>query len=453
MANIPKGTRDFLPFEMVRRSYIFDTIRNVFIHHGYLPIETPAIELTETLTGKYGDEGDKLIFRILNSGDYLKKLPPNFELNEQAHKEMLPFISEKALRYDLTVPFARFVSKHRNEINFPFKRYQIQPVWRADNPQKGRYREFYQCDVDVIGSNSLLNELDLMIMVRAVFAQLNLPVCLKYNNRKILSAIAEKLLIENLFTEFTIALDKIEKVGKEKVLGELQHRGFTAQQLEQLNPVFNLSGSTKEKLEWLETFLSESEIGKVGIAEAKELNALFQKYNDSNCELVFDLTLARGLNYYTGSIFEVKSSIGNFNSSICGGGRYDDLTGIFGMPNVSGVGISFGADRIYDVLLENNLFPNQLNSSVKALIINFGTEEIAHALDLLNVLYDHNISCELYPDDTKIKKQIDYAMKKNIPYVIIAGKEEIKSGTYNLKDIVSGIQQTYSLNELINTLK
>lgn len=449
MATIPKGTRDFLPDEMVRRTFIFETIKNVFVNHGYVPIETPAIENIETLTGKYGDEGDKLIFRILNSGDYLKKVSEDISIDRSSHKELLPFISGKALRYDLTVPFARFVSSHRNNLVFPFKRYQIQPVWRADNPQKGRYREFFQCDVDVVGSDSLLNELDLMIMVKEIFSSLNLPVILKYNNRKILYGITERANISDRFTEFTIALDKLEKIGKEKVLLELKERGFNSDQLKILDPIFELHPKSEDSLVWLSSFLSDSKVGVEGVREATSLKKMFEPYQSDQCDLQFDITLARGLNYYTGAIFEVKANQGNFGSSICGGGRYDDLTGIFGLKNVSGVGISFGADRIYDVLLENNLFPKSLYDTVKLLVINFGGDELSHALQLVQQMRENHISCELYPDPAKLKKQIDYAAKKGIMYVLIAGSEEIHSGKYNIKNIVSGDQIALTLPGII----
>jgi histidyl-tRNA synthetase len=412
---IPKGTRDFSPAELARRDHIFYTIRSVYQLYGYKPIETPSMENLSTLMGKYGEEGDRLIFRILNSGDFLSKVS-----DEQIEKRDLPAISarmcEKALRYDLTVPFARYVVQYQHQITFPFKRYQIQPVWRADRPQKGRYREFFQCDADVIGSDSLYNEAELLQIIDQVFERLGLKVAIKVNNRKILAGIAGYIGFEDKITDITTAIDKIEKIGLEKVEEELAGRGLPVAAIEKLRPVLLIQGTTKEKLKALEEILVGSETGRKGIEEISEMFSILE-VSPLACEVELDLTLARGLNYYTGAIIEVKSlevPIG----SICGGGRYDDLTGIFGLPGVSGVGVSFGADRIYDVMLELDRFPARLGAFSRLLAVNFGPAERNYCMPLLNQLRQNGISCEMYPEPVKMKKQMQYADKYNIPFVL-----------------------------------
>ena len=431
--SIPKGTRDFSPVEMMRRNYIFSTIRSVFELNGYAPIETPAMENLSTLLGKYGDEGDKLLFKILNSGDYAAKLQPS-ELTEASK------ICEKGLRYDLTVPFARFVVQHQSEIVFPFKRYQIQPVWRADRPQKGRYREFYQCDVDVIGSKSLLNEVELVGIVEDVFARLGISVTLKMNNRKILYGIAEVMGHADKMIDITVAIDKLEKIGLDNVKAELAERGIDEAAVAKLQPILELSGTTAEKLDTLETILADSETGLLGVAEMRKVfDCVAAAGYKLNVEL--DLSLARGLNYYTGAIFEVKANdfaIG----SICGGGRYDNLTGIFGMPDVSGVGISFGADRIYDVMVGLNLFPENLTAATKIVFVNLGEKEALASLALVNQLRQRGISAELYPDSAKMKKQMEYANRRQIPYVVIIGSNELEQGVATVKNMATGEQET-----------
>ena len=431
--SIPKGTRDFSPVEMMRRNYIFNTIRSVFEKHGYAPIETPAMENLSTLLGKYGDEGDKLLFKILNSGDYAAKLQLS-ELTEASK------ICEKGLRYDLTVPFARFVVQHQSEIVFPFKRYQIQPVWRADRPQKGRYREFYQCDVDVIGSKSLLNEVELVGIVEEVFSRLGISVTLKMNNRKILYGIAEVMGHADKMIDITVAIDKLEKIGLDNVKAELAERGIEEAAVAKLQPILELSGTTAEKLNTLETILADSETGLLGVAEMRTVfDSVAAAGHKLNVEL--DLSLARGLNYYTGSIFEVKANdfaIG----SISGGGRYDNLTGIFGMPDVSGVGISFGADRIYDVMVGLNLFPENLTAATKIVFVNLGEKEALASLALVNQLRQRGISAELYPDSAKMKKQMEYANRRQIPYVVIIGSNELEQGVATVKNMATGEQET-----------
>ncbi len=431
--SIPKGTRDFSPVEMMRRNYIFSTIRSVFELNGYAPIETPAMENLSTLLGKYGDEGDKLLFKILNSGDYAAKLQPS-ELTEASK------ICEKGLRYDLTVPFARFVVQHQSEIVFPFKRYQIQPVWRADRPQKGRYREFYQCDVDVIGSKSLLNEVELVGIVEDVFNRLGINVTLKMNNRKILYGIAEVMGHADKMIDITVAIDKLEKIGLDNVKAELAERGIDEAAVAKLQPILELSGTTAEKLDTLEAILADSETGLLGVAEMRKVfDCVATAGYKLNVEL--DLSLARGLNYYTGAIFEVKANdfaIG----SICGGGRYDNLTGIFGMPDVSGVGISFGADRIYDVMVGLNLFPENLTVATKIVFVNLGEKEALASLALVNQLRQRGISAELYPDSAKMKKQMEYANRRQIPYVVIIGSNELEQGVATVKNMATGEQVT-----------
>ena len=441
--SIPKGTRDFSPVEMMRRDYIFNTIRSVFRLNGYSPIETPAMENLSTLLGKYGDEGDKLLFKILNSGDYASKLQPS-ELAEASK------ICEKGLRYDLTVPFARFVVQHQNDIVFPFKRYQIQPVWRADRPQKGRYREFYQCDVDVIGSKSLLNEVELVGIVERVFDKLGISVTLKMNNRKILFGIAEVMGHADKMIDITVAIDKLEKIGLDNVKAELSERGIDEQAVAKLQPILELSGTTAEKLATLKDILASSPTGLLGVEEMQKVfDYIATAGFKLNVEL--DLSLARGLNYYTGAIFEVKANdfaIG----SICGGGRYDNLTGIFGMPDVSGVGISFGADRIYDVMVGLDLFPAEIGCSTKVLFVNLGEAEAMASLVAVNKLRDAGVSAELYPDSAKMKKQMESANRRGIPYVAIIGSNELEQGVVTLKNMVTGEQQTVSTDSLVEIL-
>ena len=441
--SIPKGTRDFSPVEMMRRDYIFNTIRSVFRLNGYSPIETPAMENLSTLLGKYGDEGDKLLFKILNSGDYASKLQPS-ELAEASK------ICEKGLRYDLTVPFARFVVQHQNDIVFPFKRYQIQPVWRADRPQKGRYREFYQCDVDVIGSKSLLNEVELVGIVERVFDKLGISVTLKMNNRKILFGIAEVMGHADKMIDITVAIDKLEKIGLNNVKAELSERGIDEQAVAKLQPILELSGTTAEKLATLKDILANSPTGLLGVEEMQKVfDYIATAGFKLNVEL--DLSLARGLNYYTGAIFEVKANdfaIG----SICGGGRYDNLTGIFGMPDVSGVGISFGADRIYDVMVGLDLFPAEIGCSTKVLFVNLGEAEAMASLVAVNKLRDAGVSAELYPDSAKMKKQMESANRRGIPYVAIIGSNELEQGVVTLKNMVTGEQQTVSTDSLVEIL-
>ncbi len=447
--SIPKGTRDFSPEEMMRRNFIFDTIKEIFQRFGYLPIETPAIENLSTLTGKYGEEGDRLLFKILNSGDYLKKTnEEDFEspnLNKLAVK-----ICEKGLRYDLTVPFARYVVQNRNDITFPFKRYQIQPVWRADRPQRGRYREFYQCDVDVIGSNSLINEVELVLIIDEVFNKLGIETIIKINNRKILSGIAEVIGEADKMIDITIAIDKLEKIGLEKVNEELTAKGLSKQAIEKLQPILNLEGILQEKFPKLQEILKDSKIGMEGIEELMTVLRYLKDLKLKN-KWTFDLTLARGLNYYTGAIFEVVAKDIKFGS-ICGGGRYDDLTGIFGLPEVSGVGISFGADRVYDVMNELNLFPEESSITSKVMFVNFGKEEEKYCLKLLKKIRESGISSELYPDSAKMKKQMKYANNKNIPYVILVGENEMKNNLLTVKDMQSGEQTETSLKKFIEKI-
>lgn len=449
--SIPKGTRDFSPLEMNRRNYIFDIIKQVFTLHGFLPIETPSMENLSTLTGKYGDEGDQLIFKILNSGDFIKGT--SLEKNEDHNpKKVAVEIAEKALRYDLTVPFARYVVMHQNEITFPFKRYQIQPVWRADRPQKGRYREFYQCDADIIGSNSLLNEVELIQLFESVFSKLNLPVIIKINNRKILSGIAEITGEGDKIIDITVAIDKLDKIGIENVIEELKNKNLSASAIDVIIPILEISGSNEEKLTALTSVLSESKVGMQGIEELREVFELSNLLNIKS-KLELDITLARGLNYYTGAIFEVKANAGSLSSSICGGGRYDDLTGIFGLPGVSGVGISFGADRIYDVLEELKLFPADASASTKLLFVNFGKSEATYLLPLLNNVRAAGIACELYPDQAKMKKQMSYADSNRIPFVAIVGEEEMNSGLFTLKNMKTGEQEKIPVEQIVEKIK
>jgi len=443
--SIPRGTRDFSPAEMLRRNYIFDTVRRNFSLFGYLPLETPAMENLSTLLGKYGEEGDRLVYRILNSGDFLADLNPS-DLSAAGSAAVSQLICEKGLRYDLTVPFARFVVQHRDEITFPFRRYQIQPVWRADKPQKGRYREFFQCDVDVIGSNSLLNELELIQIIDRIFGELKIRVTIRVNNRKILAGIADMAGEKERITDITVAVDKLDKIGKEGVRQELLQRGISAETVAKLEPVISLSGPTSSKLRELRNMLASSEEGLKGIAEMEELfGYLAMEPVTSAVEL--DLSLARGLNYYTGAIIEVRAEDAAIGS-VCGGGRYDDLTGIFGLPGVSGVGVSFGADRIYDVMLMLNIFPEQTGAATEALVVNFGREELPELLKIIRSLREAGISSEIYPDAVKLKKQFSYADAQKIPWVIIAGSDEIAEQKATVKDMRTGLQTTVSLSEL-----
>jgi histidyl-tRNA synthetase len=447
--SIPKGTRDFSPQEMVKRNYIFDTIKQVFQCYGYLPIETPAMENLSTLMGKYGDEGDKLIFKILNSGDFKDGVDMSLESKQLTNK-----ISEKALRYDLTVPFARYVVQHQHEITFPFKRYQIQPVWRADRPQKGRYREFYQCDADVIGSTSLINEVELVQLIDDVFTKLKVPVVIKINNRKILSGIAEVIGEKEKIITITVAIDKLDKIGVDGVNKELQENGVGADAIKKLQPLIEFKGTTLEKLNFLKTLLASSEIGLKGIEEVEYIFKTVDTLKLGTAKTELDITLARGLNYYTGAIFEVKANAGTLTSSICGGGRYDDLTGIFGLPNMSGVGISFGADRIYDVMEEMNLFPESVAASTKLLFVTFGEAEQNYCLPLLAQVRKAGINSEIYPDAAaKMKKQMGYADDKKIPFVVIVGGDEMQSGMLTLKDMTSGEQEKITIEKIIEKLK
>jgi histidyl-tRNA synthetase len=448
--SIPKGTRDFIPQEVIRRNYIFNTISTVFKQYGYLPIETPAMENLSTLMGKYGEEGDKLLFKILNSGDFLQHSDPSELVNKNSNK-ILSSIAEKGLRYDLTVPFARFVVQHQNELTFPFKRYQIQPVWRADRPQAGRYREFFQCDVDVIGSNSLLNEVELLQIIDEVFNRLNISVLIKLNNRKILTGIAEIIGQPDKIIPITVAIDKIDKIGFEAVIQELRNQDLSDDSILRLQPILQMEGDNQHKLKVIREVLADSSIGLIGVDELQRVFQLIESAGiQTNIEL--DLTLARGLNYYTGAILEVKSmevAIG----SICGGGRYDDLTGIFGLPGMSGVGISFGADRIYDVLNQLNRFPQDQLSSTQVLFLNFGEKDEAYILKVLTEVRRAGISAEYYPDAAKLKKQMTYADKKEIPFVVFIGDDEIIGQKVSLKNMQTGDQEQISLSEMIDRLK
>ena len=443
--SIPKGTRDFLPAEMARRNYIFDTIRSVFRAFAFEPIETPSLENLSTLMGKYGEEGDKLLFKVLNSGDFMEGV----DFQQDYHK-VAPQICDRGLRYDLTVPFARFVVQHRDQVVFPFRRYQLQPVWRADRPQKGRYREFYQCDADMIGSTSLLNELELVQMIDMVFGRLGINVCVKINNRKVLAGIAEMIGAPDKIVDITVAIDKLDKIGLDNVRGELAERGLTTGQIQSLDPVFSLSGSAETKIAALEQMFATVEVGRKG---AEELKELFGYINATGlkCDVELDLTLARGLNYYTGAIFEVKAKDVQIGS-ICGGGRYDNLTGIFGMPDVSGVGISFGADRIYDVLTELNAFPEGLEQAARVMFINFGPAEQAACIGIAARLRAAGISTLIYPDSAKMKKQMDFANRKQVPFVAFVGESEMKDGTVTLKNMADGTQETLTIDKMIECL-
>ncbi|MFV0553725.1 MAG: histidine--tRNA ligase [Mangrovibacterium sp.] len=448
--SIPKGTRDFSPAEMARRNYIFDSIRSVFQLYGFQPIETPAMENLSTLMGKYGEEGDKLLFKILNSGDFASKANDADLANKDSVK-LTNQISEKGLRYDLTVPFARFVVQYQNDISFPFKRYQIQPVWRADRPQKGRYREFYQCDVDIVGSDSLLNEFELVQIINQVYEKLNIRTAVKINNRKILAGIAESIGEADRIIDITVAIDKLDKIGLEKVNAELLDKGVSEDAVAKLQPILNLSGSTEEKLADIESVIGHTEIGAKGIEEMRTLFNYIASVELST-EVELDLTLARGLNYYTGAIYEVKAKDVQIGS-ITGGGRYDDLTGIFGMSGVSGVGVSFGADRIYDVMTQLNLFPEEALATTKVMFSNFGAKEEAYCLPILQKLRANGISAEIYPSEAKMKKQMTWADRKAIPFVAIVGENEMAESKVSLKNMKTGEQQLLSVEELIEVMR
>ena len=445
--SIPKGTRDFGPIEMAKRNYIFNTIRDVYARHGYTQIETPAMENLSTLMGKYGEEGDKLLFKILNSGDFLSKVSDG-ELIERSTLRLAARLCENGLRYDLTVPFARYVVQHREELQLPFKRYQIQPVWRADRPQRGRYREFYQCDADVVGSDSLLNEVELVEIMQEVFCRFGIRVCIKINNRKILTGIAEVIGAADKIVDITVAIDKLDKIGLDAVNDELRADGLSEEAIQKLQPIINLSGTNAEKLATMRQVLADTEAGLKGIDEVEFVLRTLGMPSDVD----FDLTLARGLNYYTGCIFEVKAldvEIG----SITGGGRYDNLTGIFGMPGLSGVGISFGADRIYDVLDQLGLYPKDATQGVRLLFINFGEREATRCLQLARQVRAAGISAEVYPDAAKMKKQMSYANARQIPFVALIGEQELADGTISLKNMTTGEQQTLSPEQLIAALR
>lgn len=448
--SIAKGTRDFSPIEMAKRNYIFNTIKEVFLLYGFQQIETPAMENLSTLMGKYGEEGDKLLFKILNSGDYLKSAPDDL-LENRDYIHLITKISEKGLRYDLTVPFARYVVMHRNEIQFPFKRYQIQPVWRADRPQKGRYREFYQCDADVVGSDSLMNEVELISMIDEVFHRFGVNITIKVNNRKVLSGIAEIIGEPEKIVDITVAIDKIDKIGIDNVNAELLEKGLPQSAVDALQPLLSLSGSNEEKLDSLASLLQNSEVGMKGVEELRYVLSQAQAQQPKAC-IELDVSLARGLNYYTGTILEVKAQdvvIG----SITGGGRYDNLTGVFGMPGTSGVGISFGADRIYDVLNALDLYPKDTLASTNVLFINFGDKESEVALKYVMQLRKEGIPAEIYPDATKMKKQMTYANNKNVEYVAMVGETEIANGTIALKCMESGEQENLTIHQVIQKIQ
>ncbi|MDX9782361.1 MAG: histidine--tRNA ligase [Bacteroidales bacterium] len=445
--SIPKGTRDFSPAEMAGRDYIFNTVRSVFKKYGYSPIETPAMENLSTLLGKYGEEGDKLLFKVLNSGDAFSGVTPEMLSNNSLSIK----VCEKGLRYDLTVPFARFVVQHQNELVFPFKRYQIQPVWRADRPQKGRYREFYQCDVDVVGSNSLLNELELVQIVDEVFGKLGLSVAVKINNRKVLSGIAEVSGHSDKLIDITVAIDKIDKIGIDAVKDELKSKGIDDKAIAVIEPILSLSGTTKEKLSEIRSILSKSETGNKGVDELEELFSLIESAGIT-CNTELDLSLARGLNYYTGAIFEVKS-LEAAMGSICGGGRYDDLTGIFGLKGVSGVGISFGADRIYDVISALDRFPKDAVEGTKVLFTNMGKRELIYTIPIVKQLREAGVPAEIYTDETKLKKQFDYAEKKGIPFLAIVGEDEVTNSNISLKNLSTGEQKVVDKQDIVRCFK
>lgn len=448
--SIPKGTRDFGPIEMAKRNYIFDTIRQVYALYGFQQIETPAMETLQTLMGKYGEEGDKLLFKVLNSGDYLGKITDE-ELAGRNSLHLAAKLCEKGLRYDLTVPFARYVVMHRDELQLPFKRYQIQPVWRADRPQKGRYREFFQCDADVVGSDSLLNEVELMQIVDTVFCRFGIRVQIKINNRKILTGIAEVIGEADKIVDITVAIDKLDKIGLDNVNNELRACGIGEEAIEKLQPIISLEGSNNDKLQTIAEVLATSETGLKGVEETRFILDTLDKVGLTN-EIQLDLTLARGLNYYTGAIFEVKA-LDTPIGSITGGGRYDNLTGIFGMPGLSGVGISFGADRIYDVLNTLELYPEETLNATLVLFINFGEKEAAYCLPIISEVRKKGIRAEIYPDAAKMKKQMGYANAKAIPYVVLVGENEMKEGKVMLKNMVTGEQQLVAPEEMVDMIK
>jgi len=446
--SIPKGTRDFNPSEIAKRNYIFDTIKKNFQTYGFQPIETPSFENSDTLLGKYGEEGDRLIFKILNSGDFLRKVD-DATYAEKNSNNIAPKITEKALRYDLTVPFARYVVMHQNELDFPFKRYQIQPVWRADRPQKGRFREFFQCDADVVGSDSLLQEVELVQLYDAVFSDLKLEgATIKMNNRKILAGIAEVIGAKDLLIDFTVALDKLDKIGEDGVKKEMLAKGITEEAIEKASPLFLPQGSNNEQLERLDGLLKDSEEGKKGLNELRFILETISALGLQSVKLSIDVTLARGLNYYTGAIFEVAAPEGVKMGSIGGGGRYDDLTGIFGLKNVSGVGISFGLDRIYLVLEELDLFPEAIDRSLQVLCVNFGEKEAMAALKLVTQLRKAGIKADMYPSSAKMQKQMKYANNRNVPYVILIGEQELSNNSFVVKNMNEGSQLEYSLNNV-----
>ena len=446
--SIPKGTRDFSPSEVIKRNYIFDIVKKHFQTFGFQPIETPSFENSDTLMGKYGDEGDRLIFKILNSGDFISKVD-DVTYSSKNSSSLTPKISEKALRYDLTVPFARYVVQHQNEIDFPFKRYQIQPVWRADRPQKGRFREFYQCDADVVGSDSLLQEVELVQLYDAVFTSLKLEgVNIKLNNRKILAGIAEVIGAGNNLINFTVALDKLDKIGEEGVKKEMLAKGISETAIEKASPLFSLNGSNTEQLDKLQYLLSSSEVGTKGVEELRFILEFIEEVGLQSAKLSIDVTLARGLNYYTGAIFEVSAPQGVQMGSIGGGGRYDDLTGIFGLKNVSGVGISFGLDRIYLVLEELGLFPKTIEQSLDVLCVNFGEQEALEALRLTTQLRSAGVRADIYPSDAKMQKQMKFANSRNVPYVILLGAQELKDKTFVVKNMSNGEQETYNFDAI-----
>lgn len=446
--SLPKGTRDFSPTELSKRNYIFNIIRQNFQRFGFQPIETPSFENYETLMGKYGEEGDRLIFKILNSGDFLSDISPE-ELQQKNSQKLTPKLCEKALRYDLTVPFARYVVQHQNELSFPFKRYQIQPVWRADRPQKGRFREFYQCDADVIGSESLWQEVELIQLYDAVFTELQVSgVTIKINNRKILSGLSEVIGQPEKLIDFTVALDKLDKIGQEKVIEEMVSKGISSEAITKVLPIFELQGSFSQKIEQLKQILSTSEVGLKGIEELQFIQSAIDHLPLETARLELDVTLARGLNYYTGAIFEVAPPSQVQMGSIGGGGRYDDLTGIFGLKNMSGVGISFGLDRIYLVMEELGLFPAEVNESLDVLALNFGQNEAIQSMKIIANLRKKGIKVELYPDASKLKKQMSYADKRGVKYVLMIGEQELQEQRFILKNMVSGEQNTYTIQEV-----
>jgi histidine--tRNA ligase len=446
---VPKGTRDFSPIEMAKRNYIFNTIKEVYALYGFQQIETPAMETLQTLMGKYGEEGDKLLFKVLNSGDFMAKLSPE-ELAENNSLRLASKLCEKGLRYDLTVPFARYVVMHRDELQMPFKRYQIQPVWRADRPQKGRYREFYQCDADVVGSDSLLNEVELMQIVDTVFSRFKIRVVIKINNRKILTGIADYIGAPDKITDITVAIDKLDKIGLEAVNAELETNGITPESIAKLQPILALSGTNEEKLATIARTIASSEVGLKGVEETRFILEKL-KTTGLNNEIELDLTLARGLNYYTGAIFEVKA-VDTPMGSITGGGRYDNLTGIFGLPGLSGVGISFGADRIYDVLNTLDLYPQEAVDATRILFINFGEKEADYCLPIIQQVRTAGLSAEIYPDSAKMKKQMSYANAKQIPFVALAGDDEMQSGKITLKNMTTGEQTLLTPQQLIESI-